>query len=194
MPPCVGTQLGLEADPRDALAVRDCVPRLGDRRLLLGCRRALSHDAAIEHDVIGSSVTCSSQRPTASTDSARRSVDEAMEICPGDGPHVASCDSPSAAPPALVVLRGRREVGKSFLLRVAVPRHDRHRSAALRVRFDDAQVIETLRRYDGSIEERANYLDPHAAQVEAALRYLRRLRRRVGSLDRAQPCRLRARA
>jgi uncharacterized protein (DUF433 family) len=45
------------------------------------------------------------------------------------------------------------------------------RAALLGTRLDVAQVIETLRQNEGSIEETADYLDVSTAQVEAALRY-----------------------
>lgn len=45
------------------------------------------------------------------------------------------------------------------------------RAALLGTRLDVAQVIETLRQNDNSIEETADYLDLSAAQVESAVRY-----------------------
>src|SRR3990170_7937813 len=45
------------------------------------------------------------------------------------------------------------------------------RPAVLGTHLDVAQVIETLRQNDNSIEETADYLDITPAQVEAAVRY-----------------------
>ena len=45
------------------------------------------------------------------------------------------------------------------------------RPAVLGTRLDVAQIIETLRQNDNSIEETAEYLDLSPAQVETALRY-----------------------
>ncbi|MGH3093424.1 MAG: hypothetical protein ACRDOG_14025 [Gaiellaceae bacterium] len=45
------------------------------------------------------------------------------------------------------------------------------RPALLGTRFDVAQIVETLRQNENSIEETAEYLDIAAAQVETAVRY-----------------------
>lgn len=45
------------------------------------------------------------------------------------------------------------------------------RPAVLGTRLDVAQLIETLRQNDNSIEETADYLDLSPSQVEAAVRY-----------------------